>query len=555
MRILLVTLLALACGCGGNQHWLGSKVGNWFQNDFKVGPNYVEPCAPVADDWIEGYNDRVQHDLPMYDRWWSVFNDPILDALIDEAYSENLTLKAAGFRVLQARALRGISVGEMFPQVQQLTADYIHSQDSQTTRGATGAAPGKRGYDFWSTGINQVWELDVWGKFRRQVESADANLDASIADYDDILVILLADTAASYVEYRTVQERLRLTAANIELQKGSLKISEDRYKNEFVSKLDVTQALTNLERTQATVPRLELLRRNAMLRLCVLTGRTPQDLTDELANAPIPTAPATVAVGIPADLIRRRPDIRRAEREVAVQSAQIGVAVADLFPQLSISGFLGWDSENLSSLFQSSSLAGFVAAPTVNWNVLNYGRLFNNVLLQDAGFQELVLTYQQKVLDAGAEAEQALAGFLRTQEEAEILARAAKANQESVDLVNTQYSGGFVDFNRVFTLQADLVTAQDELAVSQGDIALNLIEVYKSLGGGWQIRCTESPAEIVLAEGVMQPVVEPARPAIEPLQPGTEPAQPGLESTQPAVEPEQPTVEPADAALPAVRQD
>jgi outer membrane protein TolC len=198
-------------------------------------------------------------------------------------------------------------------------------------------------------------------------------------------------------------------------------------------------------------------------------------------------------VGIPADLIRRRPDIRRAEREVAAQSAQIGVAVSELFPHFSITGFLGWDSENLSSLLQSNSFAGIIGAPSVEWSVLNYGRLLNNVRLQDARFQELALAYQQQVLQAGEEAEQAINSFLRTQEEVAALARAVEANRESVELAGAQYSGGFVDFNRVFTLQAELVASQDELAAAQGGIALSLIAIYKSLGGGWQIRNGAQP--------------------------------------------------------------
>ena len=466
-------------------HWFGSKLGNWFHNGFKVGPNHVAPPAPVAEDWIESYDERVQHDLPCYSHWWTVFNDPTLDMLINQTYGANLTLRAAGTRVLQARAIRRIAAGNIFPQFQQMSADYIRTQHSQTLPGGAGPLVS----DFWSTGFELAWELDIWGKFRREIESADANIDASIASYDDILVLLLAETAATYVEYRTLQERLSLTEANIEIQQGSFEIAEAKFRGDFVSKLDVTQAQTNLERTKAVLPRLNISLRNAMLRLCVLTGQPPQDLSELLDTGQIPQAPATVAVGIPADLLRRRPDLRLAEREVALQSAQIGVAVADLFPHFSINGFLGWESEKLSNLFNSNSFAGFINAPSMRWNLLNYARLLNNVQLQDARFQELVLNYQQKVLEAGEEAEQAINGFLRSQEETEFLVKAVTANEESVSLAATQYQDGFIDFNRVFTLQGDLVVSQDQLAIAQGNIALNLIAIYKSLGGGWQIRC------------------------------------------------------------------
>lgn len=498
--LLIVTVLFLLSGCG-HHHWLHDQLGSWCHNGFKVGPQYRRPCAPVAGDWIDSYDERVELDLPRTNDWWQVFSDPILDDLIAQSYAGNLTLRAAGMRVVQARAIRGIAAGDLFPQAQQLSADYVHTQQSRTVLGGSEIPAGKLGFDFWSAGLHQAWELDVWGKFRRQVESADANLDASIEDYDDILVLLIAETAETYVEYRTLQERLRLIATNIEVQEGALQIAEDRFNNDFVSKLDVTQARTNVERTRAGVPRQKVLLRNAMLRLCVLTGRQPQDLSEELGIAPIPIAPPTVAVGIPADLIRRRPDIRRAEREVAAQSAQIGVAVSELFPHFSITGFLGWDSENLSSLLQSTSFSGFIGAPSVQWSLLNYGRLLNNVRLQDARFQELALAYQQKVLQAGEEAEQAINSFLRTQEEVASLTRSVDANQESVELAGAQYTAGFIDFNRVFTLQAELVASQDELAAARGGIALSLIAIYKTLGGGWQIRNGPQPfVEIVSAD-------------------------------------------------------
>lgn len=511
--LFFLCVICLITGCSHND-WLHSRLGNWCQNGFKVGPQYRKPCAEVSPDWIDTYDARVQGDLPRYNYWWQVFNDPVLDDLIGQTYASNLDLRAAGMRILQARAVRGIAAGDLFPQLQQLDADYVHTLQSRTVLGGSSIPAGKRGFDSWSTGFSQAWELDIWGKFRRQIESSDAALDASIHEYDDILVLLIAETAATYVEYRTLQERLRLTAANIGIQEGSLKIAQDRFNHELVSKLDVTQARTILEQTLAAQPRLEVFRRNAMLRLCVLTGRPPQELTAELGDAAIPIAPEDVAVGIPADLVRRRPDVRRAERLVAVQSAQIGVAVSELFPHFSITGFLGWESENLTTLLRTESASGFIGAPSVQWNLLNYGRLLNNIRLEDARYEQLVYAYRQRVLLAGEEAEQAINAFLRAQEETAALTLAVEANQESVELADVQYNGGFVDFNRVFTLQGQLVTTQDQLAVAQGGIALSLIAIYRSLGGGWQIRFGEqSFVETVSSAELTPPLFEDTTPS------------------------------------------
>ncbi len=481
----LSTVLLVLGGCG--------PLKNWHHNGFKVGPNYGRPAAPVADAWIDAYDQRVRSELPAYPAWWEVFNDPRLNELAQSTYEQNLSLRAAGMRVLEARALRGIAVGGLFPQSQDAFGYYRRDQLSTTTAGIgrlIGQNPNFPIYriqNTWSTGLEAGWELDVWGRFRRSIEAADADLDASIEDYDAVLVALLAEAASAYVDLRTAQQQLAYARDNVETQKGSLTIAETKFEQGAANELDAKQALANLKNTEQLVPAFEARIRDANLRLCVLLGIAPRDLTPELGDGPIPVAPPDAAVGVPADLLRRRPDVRAAERRVAAQSARIGVATADLFPHFSITGAIRVDSERFEKLFSQASTAGFIA-PGFNWDVLNYGRLINNVRLQDARFQELAYEYQQTVLQANAEVETAINNFLNAQERLKAAEEAVAASQRSVEIVELQYREGVADFNRVYNLQRLLVQDQDRFAANKGDVALYLIAAYKAIGGGWEIR-------------------------------------------------------------------
>ena len=269
-------------------------------------------------------------------------------------------------------------------------------------------------YNQWNFGFNLNWELDFWGRFRRAIESDTANLDASVEGYDDVLVTLLGDVATNYVQMRTLEGRIQYTRANVELQRQTLTIAEARFKGGTTSKLDVYQARSTLEQTEAQIPELEISLRQTVVQLCILLGMPPEELRARLGPAPIPTAPVDVAVGIPADLLRRRPDVRRAERLAAAQCAQIGIAEADYYPAFSINGTLGYSAEQFPDLFRPAALNANVG-PSFQWNLLNYGRILNNVRLQDARFQELVTTYQQTVLNANQEVENGLVTFLRAQ--------------------------------------------------------------------------------------------------------------------------------------------
>ena len=499
----LLWLLCVSCslmttGCA----YTGSFT-DYVHNGFKVGPNYSKPAAPVGDEWIDSYDERVHSEVPDIREWWTVFDDPLLTQLVQNSYQQNLPLRVAGLRVLQAQSQRGIAVGSFFPQQQEVFGSYNRTTLSKEI--PPGNIPGTpRGQTTWATNGRMAWEIDLWGKFRRNIESADASMQAEIENYDEILICLLADTATAYVEYRVVQKQLQFARQNVEIQEGSLAIAEARLRAGGTSELDVTQAKTNLSNTRRLIPIFENRLRIVNNNLCTLLGIPPVDLSEQLGNGEIPLSPKSVAVGIPANLLRRRPDVLRAERQVAAQSARIGVAAADWFPSVTITGSLGYAADDLDNLFTQRAFTG-VIQPQFSWPVLNYGRILNNVRVQDALFQQAAVAYQQTVLSANAEAENAINTFLKSQEALVQAEEAVAASQRSVEIALTQYKNGATDFNRVFNLQLALVQDQNTLAATQGEIPASLIAIYKSLGGGWQIRLGNYVSESVVSEEVATP--------------------------------------------------
>ena len=471
----LAALVACLCGCTSTREW--------WHNGFKVGPEYCRPAAPVAEDWIDSTDVRVRSDSSDHSQWWVAFNDPILNTLVLNAYGQNLDLRTAGFRVLEARAQRAITAGNLLPQSQEAFAGYRRTQ----TPARVGQSASGQSFSIWETGFNLAWELDFWGRFRRAVEAADADLNASIENYDDVLVTLLGDLGVTYVEIRTLQDRLEVARANVEAQRGAMQIAEARFKEGATTQLDVFQAKNNLAQTESAIPTLEIALRQASNRLCILCGIPPRDLQHELGTGPIPVPAAEVAMGIPAALLRRRPDVRRAERELAGQSASIGVATAELYPHIAITGTIGLGANDFADLFRSEAFAGSVG-PSLRWNILNYGRLLNNIRVQDARFQQLATEYQSAVLRANEEAENALIAFLKSQQKVKTLAESVDAAEKAVDMALLQYREGKTDFNRVFILQTSQALEQDRLAQASGEVARSLIEIYRALGGGWQIR-------------------------------------------------------------------
>ncbi len=456
----------------------------------KVGPDYVRPPVQVSPQWMGNESPFVDRSRAEDREWWRSFNDPVLDRLIDTAHRQNLSLRIAGVRVIEARAQLGVAVGRLYPQGQQVFGSLEYNRPSQN---ATFGSFLSGTYTQDQIGLSASWEIDFWGKFRRAIESADAALMASVADYDDVLVSLTSDVAATYILLRTLERRIGIAAKNVEAQTEGLRIAEARLRAGATSERDVEQARTILNDTRSAIPALQAQLQQARNALCILLGLTPGSLADMLAGpAPIPVAPPVVAVGIPADLLRRRPDIRSAEYQAMAQAAQIGVAKADLFPAFSLSGtfgFLSTDLErsNLGDLFRWSSRT-YVAGPSISWNIFHYGRIVNSVRVEDARFQELLLFYQNTVLRAQQEVEDALAAFLRAQEQAEFLARSAESARGSLDLAAAQYRGGAVDFTTVLTSQQALLNEQDRLVSTLGEISRNLVGVYRAMGGGWQIR-------------------------------------------------------------------
>lgn len=456
----------------------------------KVGPEYERPSADVNDTWHAPTGTS-----PVDVSWWEKFDDPVLTSLVDAAYSQNLTLRIAGLRVIEARAARGIAVGRFFPQLQEafgtLEADQLSANGPN--------AGGDRSFSAGSLGLQAAWELDFWGKFRRGIEAADAELLATVADYDTVMVSLAADVASNYILARSLEERLVITRQNVDLQTETLRLTEARFKAGAVSELDVTTARATLANTQALIPDLENSLRQVTLALCVLLGRTPSALESEMgmatSTAAVPRAPDEIAAGIPADLLRRRPDVRAAERIAAAQSARIGQATADLYPSISISGstafvtstYEGQRSPSLGNMFDADSFQGFIGL-SINWPILNYGRIEGNIRVQDARYEQAVAAYQDSVLRAASEVESGLSEFLRSRDRTAFLAQAVDASQRSVELSLIQYRAGAVDFIRVNNAQTLLVEQQDGLIQSKASIALGAVKTYRALGGGWEVR-------------------------------------------------------------------
>jgi len=478
------------CGC--------TTLSEYIHNGFEVGPKYKKPPAPVAVSWIDASDKRLRRGSDDLSQWWKVFHDPVLDKLICSAYNQNLTLRQAGFRVLEARAQLGITVGNIFPQLQAMTGSFERQAVSLETANRTASSAAKRFFSQWNYGFTLAWELDFWGRFRRAIESDSAVLDASVEGYDEVLVTLLGDVATAYVQMRTLEKRIDYARKNAAIQRVTYEIAKSK-KGLFASGLDVDQAFSTLRQTEALIPVLETALRLTTNQLCILLGIPPEELRTRLGPGDIPTVAPEVVVGIPADLLRRRPDVRQAERLAAAQSALIGVADSAFYPHISIVGTIDYQAERFKHLFDSRAMSGNIT-PGFQWDLLNYGRFFHNVRLQNSRFQELVAAYQQTVLIANQETENGLVTFLKAQEQTRLQKESADAGEEAVKAIQDLWNRGLLtDYTRVAQLEQNLVVLQDTLAQAEGQIALGLIQVYEALGGGWQIRCTGC------AETVMPP--------------------------------------------------
>lgn len=465
-----------------------------------VGPDYDRPAANVQEQWLDVDDPRVNIKPSEHPEWWKVFADPVLDGLIETARHQNLTLRSAGVRVLEARAQLGIATGGKYPQLQQLSGEAARVNLSEN---ATDNVPLlEDSFSIYRLEFNLTWELDFWGRFRRLIESAAAQLDATVANYDAVMVALTAEVARTYVLIRTLEERIALAQQNVVIQQRALRIADVKFRHGAVTGLDVQQAKTVLGNTQALIPQLEVELRRVRNALAVLLGMSPAELAQVLTgHAPIPIPPPEVAIGMPQDLVRRRPDVRRAERVMAAQSAQIGVAVSDLYPHFTLGGVIGFGTTDIgdkssSDLFDSDSGSSAIFG-AFRWDVFNYGRLKNNIRVQDARFQQLVLEYRNAVLKAQAEVENAIVAYLRSHAQARFLEESARAAQRSVELAFVQYREGVTDFDRVLSTMSALSQQQDILTTTNGAIAANLVELYKALGGGWLPSAERQPEDFV----------------------------------------------------------
>ena len=481
--VLALLMSSTFCGCGNLKYWRN--------NDHKVGPNYSTPSAPVAATYADDGSPLIDTSYEPCPQWWEAFNDEDLNLVIELLRQQNLSLKSAYFRIKESRHLRQITAANLLPQSQQAFSSFAHTQNSiNAPNFMPGIAP--LTIDDWQLGFDASWELDLWGRLRRSITAADANVCFNVHDRNAVMISLIGDAASLYIQIRSLDERIELAKQNVEIQDGSLDIAEKRFKEGRTSKLDMTQAESNLATTQSLIPQLELARRQAINALSVLLGCPPGELPFD-TNLPgsIPNIPHEIIVGIPADLLCRRPDIRAAERQMAAQFEQIGITEADMYPTLAISGNLGYEASRLSDLFESASYFGTIA-PGFRWNILNYGRIQQAICAEEARFKQILFDYRNLVLNAQREVEDGIIEFIKRSEQFEFDKQTAEANAESVDLSVAEFKAGKSDFSRVFVVQANLVSAQDQVVTTKANIALALINTYRAIGGGWECCCEES---------------------------------------------------------------
>ncbi|WP_166367308.1 efflux transporter outer membrane subunit [Pseudomonas akapageensis] len=447
----------------------------------RLGPDFQLPALPWAANWksqplAQATQQKTQPDSR---QWWHVFADPVLDHLIAEADAHNADLEVAGLRVMEARAQLGIALSGLYPQLQQVNGASLYVDRNQWG----GTLP--KDTNFWqhSAGFDLGWELDFWGRFSRAIESADASWFAAQSNYENVLVLLHAQVAQTYYALRTAEARLRIALSNAKLQKRSFEITEKLFNSGDNAELDLQQAKTQYLGTLSTIPDFEAQVASTRNALSTLIGRPPSALPELDTNTGVvPLIDRAVLQDVPVNLLLRRPDVRTAEAQVAAQSALIGVAEADLYPSISLLGSIVWSTTSLSSTPNTLDLVG---GPTLSWNVFDHGRITNNVRVQDARLQQLIVIYQDSVRQAAREADDAATGLVKALERDSILTEASIAAERSVSLANTQYREGYSDFQRVLDAQAALFAQQDNYLVNRNTAVNSLIALYKALGGGW----------------------------------------------------------------------
>ena len=459
-----------------------------------VGPDYTKPKLELPQRWKQ-QQQKTTDSMPVELKdWWTTLNDPILEGLIEQSAGANLDLREAWFRIEESRALRDFSSGRYAPQV-DAAASYMRSRD---TRNGAASIPGVSDdqINSHSVGFDSAWEIDLFGGIKRSVESSQAALEASVDNYHDVMITLYAEVARNYVEMRAIQSRLRYAQQNIDSQRETLKLTEDRFNAGISPELDVTQAKLNLANTESEVPSLRMAEIQAINRIAVLLGQFPQTFKAQLrAVKPIPTPSEQIPVGLPADLLRRRPDIRRAERELAAQTAGIGVATADLYPSFSLTGTFHLKAESPSDMTDMSSRA-YSFGPGLRWNIFSGNRVRNNIKIAEARTEQAAVRYERAVLSAVEEVEAALTAYMQEHERRNALDRSTAASKKAVELVESLYRNELTDFQNVLDMQRTLFLQQDKLAVSRGQVVLSLIRIYKAIGGGWYSDALEQASDV-----------------------------------------------------------
>jgi len=447
---------------------------------FAVGPDYKAPDIVTPADWsqnLRGGLNAAEPEAETLAKWWMTLGDADLSYLIERSLAGNLDLKKAQARIREARARRGVAEAGLFPALNI-------GGSATVSRGSEDTGSGLR-RELYRTGFDASWEVDVFGGVRRSIEAAQGDLEAIAADYQDVLVSLLAEVALNYVEARTFQTQLQVAEENLKAQAETLQLTEWRFAAGLVSKLDVEQAKANLENTRAQLPKLRSNIEAAKNRLAILLGIFPGTLEAQLAaRKPIPEAPLEVAVGVPAEVLRRQPDVRRAERQLAAQTARIGVATADLYPKFSLPGSIGLEALSTNHLFSTANRAWSLIG-SFAWTIFKGGAIRQNIEVQNALQEQALNQYEATILSALEEVENALVAFAEEQERRDALLEATQAAQRAAEIARDQYTSGLIDFQTVLDAERSVLTAQDQLAQSKGQVTANLISVYKALGGGW----------------------------------------------------------------------
>lgn len=449
-----------------------------------VGPDFVERQPEMPPQWSTKLDQGLLPADANLSAWWEIFHDPVLNELLNTAQRNNNNLEIAGLRVLESRARLGIASGSLYPQTQLAAgeANWISPPDNAGI-----------GSDFWQYSLSAIvsWEADFWGRFERSIESADAAFLASVAGFEQARVLVSAAVVDIYVLIRTIEEQLSIAQENLQIQQRSYEITEVLYRNGAESELDVQQAKTLLLSTRSTIPALQSALEQSRNALAALLGLPPGSLDDKLAESQgIPALPDQVAIGLPADLLRRRPDVRQAEWLARSQNALVGLAAADLYPSFSLTGSValtagGAAGGNFGDLFSSDALSLSIG-PSFVWPFLNYGRIKNNIRVQDARLQQALIDWHETVLQAARETEDALAAFTGLRQQTGMLASTVDSAKRSNQIATLRYREGFSDYQRVLDSQQSLFAQQRRYIDVQGETVRSLVALYKALGGGWQ---------------------------------------------------------------------